>query len=64
MNKPRTATPSPADVRASRFRAGLTHRAAAALIHCAERSWQDWESGARRMHPAMWELWRRKSGEI
>ena len=54
------ANPDPDDIRAARERAGLTQTQAAALIYCTLRGWQDWEAGARRMHPAFWELWRLK----
>lgn len=50
------ATPTPAAIRAAREAAGLTQRAAAALVHASVRGWEDWEAGRRRMHPAMWEL--------
>jgi len=49
-------SPSPSDVRAARLAEGLTLAAASALIHSRWRSWQNWEAGTRRMHPAMWEL--------
>lgn len=49
--------PTPAEIRAARDAAGLTHKAAARRIWCAERTWQDWEAGNRRMHPAFWHLW-------
>lgn len=52
--------PAPEQIRAARTAAGLTQTQAAALIHCQLRTWQDWESGARRMHPAFFELFRRK----
>lgn len=48
--------PKPDDIRAAREAAGLTQTEAARLIHASLRGWQDWESGRRRMHPAMWEL--------
>lgn len=32
------------------------------IINCQLRGWQDWEAGKRRMHPALWELWRIKTG--
>jgi DNA (cytosine-5)-methyltransferase 1 len=38
----------------------LTQTAAAALIHGTMRAWQDWEAGARRMHPGLWELFQVK----
>ncbi len=28
----------------------------AALVHTHRRSWQHWERGERKMHPAFWEL--------
>ena len=55
------ANPAPADIRAARESAGLTQTQAAALIHGTMRAWQDWEAGARRMHPGLWELFRSKS---
>ncbi len=55
--------PDPAEVRAARLAAGLTQASAGGLIHCAARSWQDWEAGERRMHPAFWELFLRKLAE-
>ena len=59
------ASPSPADIRAARLAAGLTQTDAAALVHTSLRSWQQWEadpsiSHHRRMHPAIWELFRLK----
>jgi hypothetical protein len=32
------------------------------LIHANRRSWQKWETGERKMHPAFWELVQLKSG--
>jgi DNA (cytosine-5)-methyltransferase 1 len=52
--------PSPDEIRQARESAGLTQIEATRLIYCTLRAWQDWESGARRMHPALWELWRLK----
>lgn len=57
-----SATPDPAEIRAAREAAGLTQTEAGALVHSALRSWQDWEAGARRMHPAIWELFLIKTG--
>lgn len=53
--------PTPAEIRAAREAAGLTQTAAAALIYCSLRGWQQWEAGERSMHPAFWELWRLKA---
>lgn len=53
--------PKPTEIRAARERAGLTQTEAGTLIHASLRAWQQWESGERRMHPAMFELFRLKS---
>lgn len=47
--------PSPADIRTARGE--MTQTQAAELIHCHYRAWQQWESGQRGMHLAMWELY-------
>ena len=48
--------PSPAEIRAAREAAGLTQTAAGVKVHTTCRTWQQWEAGDRRMHPAFWEL--------
>ena len=48
-------TPTSAEIRAAREAAGLTQAAAAALVHVDARTWRRWESGATRMHPAIWD---------
>jgi len=57
------APPGAADIRALRESLGLTQEQAGALIHCSARAWQNWEGDLRRMHPAMWELFRLKTGQ-
>lgn len=57
-------SPSPEQVREGRAAAGLTHAAAAALVHANTRSWQKWEAGERDMHPAFWELFCIKTGRV
>ncbi len=65
-NRPRASgtnparNPSPDEIRQAREAAGLTQTEAAARIFCALNTWQQWESGARKMHPAFWQLWRLK----
>ncbi|HEX9391468.1 MAG TPA: helix-turn-helix domain-containing protein [Usitatibacteraceae bacterium] len=54
-------SPAPPAIRAAREAAGLTQTAAAELIYSTLRTWQDWEKGVARMHPAFWELWRLKA---
>lgn len=53
--------PKPSQVRAAREAAGLSQTAAAALIYCTLRGWQEWEAGNRRMHPGLWELFKIKT---
>jgi putative transcriptional regulator len=50
------SSPDPAEVLAARTAAGLTQTEAADLVHTTLRSWQQWEAGDRRMHPAFFEL--------
>lgn len=52
--------PTPAEVRAAREAAGLSQTVAADLVHTTCRTWQQWEAGDRRMHPAFWELFNLK----
>jgi DNA-binding transcriptional regulator YiaG len=54
-------TPTPAEIRAAREALGLTQTDAAALVHTTCRVWQQWEAGDRRMHPAFFELFIRKT---
>ena len=56
------ANPKPEQVRQARKSAGLSQSAAAGLVYAGLRTWQHWESGDRRMHPAIFELFRIKSG--
>lgn len=49
--------PRPAEIAQTREEAGLTQTQAAELIYSTLRTWQDWEGGQRRMHPALWEYW-------
>ena len=48
--------PTPEEIRAAREAAGLSQTAAGALVHTTCRTWQQWEAGDRRMHPAFFEL--------
>ena len=55
------SNPPPEAVRAARETAGLSQTEAGALLHTTCRTWQQWEAGDRRMHPAFWELFLLKS---
>ena len=50
------ASPTKAEIRKARERADLDEAQAAAVIHCTQNGWIEWESGRRRMHPAFFEL--------
>lgn len=56
--------PDPEEIRALRESAELTQTEAARLVWGTLRAWQDWEGGQRRMHPAIWELFRIKVGRV
>lgn len=56
MSAAEVKSPAPAVLKEARERAGLTQTAAAAVVHTTCRTWQQWEAGDRRMHPAFWEL--------
>ena len=58
------SNPDKEGISASRISAGLTQTQAAAVIYCSLRAWQQWESGERRMHPAFFELFLKKTGQI
>jgi DNA-binding transcriptional regulator YiaG len=58
-----SANPTPAEIASARSAAGLTQEVAARLVHSAAVTWRQWESGLRRMHPAMWELFKIKSSD-
>lgn len=57
----RAPRPEPEQVRAARAAAGLTQTQAAETIGVSMRTWQDWESGQRQMHPSLMELFRIKT---
>jgi DNA-binding transcriptional regulator YiaG len=53
--------PTAEQVRAARERYSLSQREAAALIYYTRMGWSHFESGQRRMHPALWEFWNLKA---
>lgn len=57
-------SPTPAQIKRRRLREDLTQTEAGALIYCALRTWQQWESGDAEMHPAFWELFTLKTTEL
>ena len=55
------SNPAPEAIRAAREETGLTQTDAAALVYGSLRAWQQWEAGDRRMHPAVWDLFRART---
>lgn len=49
--------PEPHQIKESRKKTGMTQSQAAAMVGHALRTWQDWESGKRNMHPSLWDYW-------
>jgi hypothetical protein len=56
--------PSPEELKESRHTAGLSQEAAANVVYYSAVAWKKCEAGERRMHPATWELFRLKTGQL
>lgn len=56
--------PSPNEIREARDQAGLSQQEAATVTLVADRTWQYWEAGERRMPPFAFELFQLKTGQI
>jgi len=61
--------PKPAEIREARLAAGLSQTAAGEFLYTTVGTWQQWESeedtpSHRRMHPAFWDLFKRKVAEL
>ena len=46
-----------------RINAGLTQQQAADVVYSGLRTWQQWEAGDRRMHPAIFDYFLLKTGQ-
>ncbi len=57
-------TPSPDEVRRERERAGWDLTAAASAVGVTERAWRNWEAGARKMPPGLWQLFVLLTGRV
>lgn len=55
------SNPTPEQIRTARRNAAMTQGAAASLVYSTLNAWQKWEDGSRRMHPAIWELFKIKA---
>lgn len=60
MNEQKKINVHPAVLRQLRKDAGLTQAAMAELVYVARRTYQDWENGIAKCHPAFFELLRIK----
>jgi DNA-binding transcriptional regulator YiaG len=54
--------PTPERIRSARLALGYTQKESATMVHVSLRAWQMWESGDRKMPPAVWELCVIKAG--
>lgn len=57
------SNPTPDEIFGVRINAKLTQQQAAEIVHSGLRTWQQWEAGDRRMHPALFELFLLKTGQ-
>ena len=57
-------SPNGEEVKALRESLGLTEIAAANVIYSTPQVWAAYESGERRMHSGLWELFRIKVGVL
>lgn len=55
--------PTPQEIAAARTTASQTTTEAAAEVHAAARTWQQWEAGDRKMPRAVWELYLLRTGQ-
>lgn len=63
------SNPSSNEILNRRLFAKLTQKEAANLVYASEKTWRNWESfdtspSHRRMHPAIWELFLLKTGQM
>jgi DNA-binding XRE family transcriptional regulator len=59
----KSKSPNSYEIISSRKEAGITQKDAAQYIYCSQITWQQWEAGKRKMHPAFWELFTLKAGK-
>lgn len=61
--KIQAGNPSTDEIIGARIRVGLTQQQAAEIVLSGLRTWQQWEAGDRRMHPALFALFLLKTGQ-
>ncbi len=57
------SNPQPDEILGMRVNAGLTQSQAADVVYSVLRTWQQWEAGDRRMHPALFDYFLLKTGQ-
>jgi len=62
MKPTKEKSPTPDAVKRLRAKAGLTQKAAAALVDKTEQTWKNWEAGRSPMDPAYKALFIMRSG--
>jgi putative transcriptional regulator len=53
--------PTPDQIKKARKESGLTQSQAASIVYSGLRCWQKWEAGDRKMHRALFELFKIKT---
>lgn len=64
QNRSLGQTPSGAEVQAARLKAKMTEEDAARVIRGTATAWKAYETGAKRMHPGLMELFLLKTGQL
>ena len=59
--RPTQPSPNPLEIKQTRRSLGLTQAQAASIISVALITWQNYEQGNRKIHPAFWELFTLKT---
>lgn len=62
--KHKQKNPTPSMIAKAREKAGITQKRAGVVLHTTERTFQQWEYGERKMHPAFWELFLIKTNQL
>ncbi len=55
-------SPTQEDILQARQDAGITQAQAARAVYSSVVTWQQWETGKRRMHPGLWALFQMTAG--
>ena len=61
--RPTQPSPNPLEIKTIRKTLGLTQAQAASIISVALITWQNYEQGNRKIHPAFWELFTLKTAQ-